>query len=94
MTAFDVTGLAQRRPAQWIAGRLTTTFGAVTTHVQLFRSLGQHRCATPIRAAVPVVQQSSSYVIQAGDTLHVLATDDQTDLLREVASHAPEGIHG
>lgn len=33
MTAFDVTGLAQWSPAQWIAGRLTTTFGAVTTHV-------------------------------------------------------------
>ncbi len=35
-----------------------------------------------------------SSVIQAGDTLHVLASDDQAELLRQVASNSPDGLHG
>jgi len=32
-------------------------------------------------------------LIQSGDSLHALVTDDQVDLLHELASRAPEGSH-
>ena len=51
----------------------------------------------PGRAHHPVRRRAScrvlSTLIQAGDTLHVLTTDERTPLLRDVASTAPEGVH-
>jgi trk system potassium uptake protein TrkA len=35
-----------------------------------------------------------STLIQSGDTLHVVTTDDRRDILRQTAGHAPEGGQG
>jgi trk system potassium uptake protein TrkA len=66
----------------WVGHRLTEFESATGTRVALVTRFGT--------GELPL----ASTVIQSGDSLHVLATDDQTDLLREVASHAPDGILG
>jgi trk system potassium uptake protein TrkA len=62
----------------WI-GKSVTQFEAATgTRVAVYTRFGTGQ--------VPVQKT----LIQSGDTLHALATDDQRDLLRKVAGNAPE----
>jgi trk system potassium uptake protein TrkA len=66
----------------WI-GRSITDFEAATgTRTALFNRFGTGQLPVP------------STLIQSGDVLHVLATDDRRDTLREVAARPPSGGHG
>jgi trk system potassium uptake protein TrkA len=63
----------------WI-GRSITDFEAATgTRAALFTRFGTGELPLP------------STIIQAGDMLHVLATDDRRATLHDVAGHPPEG---
>lgn len=60
------------------------------------RSISEFETATAARAAVLTRFGSGqlpvpSTLIQSGDTLHMVTTDDGRDLLRDVASRGPEG---
>ena len=60
------------------------------------RSVGDFEAATRARAAILTrfgtgQLASPSTLLQSGDTLHVLATDEQRAGLHEIASRAPEG---
>jgi trk system potassium uptake protein TrkA len=63
----------------WI-GRLVTDFEAATgTRAALYTRFGAGQ--------LPV----ASTLIQSGDILHVLATDDHRNALHDIAGRAPEG---
>jgi trk system potassium uptake protein TrkA len=66
----------------WVGHKLTEFEAATGTRVGLVTRFGT--------GELP----QGSTVIQSGDTLHVLAADDQTELLHEVASHSPDGSQG
>jgi trk system potassium uptake protein TrkA len=66
----------------WVGHRLTEFEAATGTRAALVTRFGT--------GELPL----GSTIIQAGDSLHMLAADHQTELLREVASHAPDGSHG
>jgi trk system potassium uptake protein TrkA len=66
----------------WVGHRLTEFEAASGVRAALITRFGSGELPT------------ASTVIQSGDSLHVLAADDQADLLREVATNAPDGIHG
>ena len=62
------------------------------------RSVGDFEAATGTRAAVVTrfgagQVAASGMLIQAGDILHVLATDEERAALKQLAGHAPEGSH-
>ncbi len=63
----------------WIGHRLDEFEAATGARVGLITRFGLGELPVP------------STLIQSGDTLHVLTTDDHADLLREVAGKAPEG---
>jgi trk system potassium uptake protein TrkA len=65
----------------WVGHRLTEFEGATGARIALVTRFGTGELPLP------------STVIQSGDALHVLTTDDHTDLLRDVASHSPDGQH-
>jgi len=65
----------------WVGRRLTDFEAASGTRTALITRFGT--------GELPLV----STVLQAGDTLHVLADDEHADLLREVARHPPQGGH-
>ncbi|HET8583215.1 MAG TPA: TrkA C-terminal domain-containing protein, partial [Jatrophihabitans sp.] len=69
---------------------------AVTPHegwvgkpVSEFESATGTRAALFTRFGTGQLPQSNT-LIQSGDTLHVLATDERRDVLRDVAGRAPE----
>jgi trk system potassium uptake protein len=62
------------------------------------RSIAEFEAATGARAALFTrfgtgQLPSPETLIQSGDTLHVLTTDDQRVALRKIAAHAPEQAH-
>jgi trk system potassium uptake protein TrkA len=66
----------------WI-GKSVTDFEAATgTRAALITRFGTGQLPLP------------STLIQSGDTLHVVATDDRRETLRQAAGHAPEGGQG
>jgi trk system potassium uptake protein len=65
----------------WVGHRLSEFESSTGTRIALVTRFGTGELPLP------------STVIQSGDALHVLTTDDQTDLLNEVASHSPDGQH-
>jgi trk system potassium uptake protein TrkA len=61
------------------------------------KSIGDFEAATGTRAAVLTrfgtgQLPSAATVIQSGDLLHMLATDDQRPTLKQVAGSAPEAV--
>jgi trk system potassium uptake protein TrkA len=67
-------------PAEgWVGHRLTEFEAATGSRAGLVTRFGVGELPTP------------SMIIQSGDTIHVLTTDDRTPLLREVAAGSPEG---
>jgi trk system potassium uptake protein TrkA len=62
----------------WISKSLTDFEVATGTRVALYTRFGTGQVALP------------STLIQSGDLLHVLATDEQRDALRRIAAAAPE----
>jgi trk system potassium uptake protein TrkA len=90
----EATAEAWRDPSGAIALlHVTPHEGWIGHRVTEFESSSGTRVALVTRFGTGELPLGSS-VIQSGDTLHVLAADDQTDMLREVASNAPDGIHG
>jgi trk system potassium uptake protein len=65
----------------WVGHRITDFEAATGARVALVTRFGLGQLPT------------SSMLIQDGDALHALTTDDQTGLLREVAGSAPEGAY-
>ena len=63
----------------WVGRRITEFESETGTRVALITRFGT--------GELPL----GSSVIQSGDSIHVLATDNQADLLRQVASYAPDG---
>ena len=63
----------------WVGHRLSELEQATGTRVALVTRFGTGELPT------------TSTVVQAGDTLHVMATDNQTALLTQVAGAGPEG---
>jgi trk system potassium uptake protein len=63
----------------WVGRRLTEFEAATGTHIALVTRFGMGTLPT------------ASMVLQDGDVLHVLTTDDQTPVLRELAASAPDG---
>ncbi len=63
----------------WVGWRLTEFEAATGTRIALVTRFGLGTLPTP------------SMVLQDGDVLHVLTTDDQTATLRELADSAPNG---
>jgi trk system potassium uptake protein TrkA len=63
----------------WIGRSLTEFEAATGTRTALFNRFGTGQ--------LPV----GSTLIQSGDVLHVLTTDDRRDALQEVAAHPPSG---
>jgi trk system potassium uptake protein TrkA len=63
----------------WIGRPLTDFEAATGTRAALFTRFGTGQ--------LPV----ASTLIQSGDTLHMLATDERRDGLRDIASRPPEG---
>jgi len=66
----------------WIGKTISEFEAATGTRAALFTRFGTGQLATP------------GTLIQSGDTLHVLATDDHREALHGVAAHAPEAGSG
>ena len=64
---------------KWAGHRISEFEGATGSRVGVITRFGSGELPNP------------STLIQDGDTLHVLATDDQLELLEAAASNAPEG---
>jgi trk system potassium uptake protein len=65
----------------WIGKTITEFEAATGTRAALYTRFGTGQ--------LPL----ASTVIQSGDKLHMLATDEQRKPLHEIAGHAPEGAH-
>jgi len=69
-------------PAEaWVGHKLTDFEATSSARVALITRFGIGQLPLP------------STLIQSGDTLHVLTTDDQLDLLNQAANTAPDGQH-
>jgi trk system potassium uptake protein len=66
----------------WIGQRLTEFESASGARIGLVTRFGTGQ--------LPL----ASTVLQSGDTLHVLVSDEHAELLRDVAGRPPEGAHG
>jgi len=65
----------------WVGQKLSAFENATGSRVALISRFGKGELPTP------------NTIVQAGDELHVTATDDLADIIREAASQAPVGGH-